>query len=389
MAACIDTDISTERLEAEVCTLAAQIAAATYRFLTLIAELDRREVWKEWGCRSMAYWLSWKCALGMNAARDHVRVARALETLPKISAAFEEGRLSYSKVRAITRTATPEREHELLEFAEVATAAQCEQTIGAFERCRSDAPTERDRLDKRYVRMFDEPDGTVIATERMTREVAELFSLALERALKEVPFDAENNSAELRRADAFELILRSFLAGKSDRVTTEVVIHADVEDLAEAPPVLLRDLCDTSLRVGDQKRTRTIPRALRRKLARRDKGGCRWRGCPCRQFLHVHHLVHYVDGGATSMENCIQLCPFHHRLVHEGGWMIEGNANEVLTFVSPRGKRFSDAPEPALPTRFEPPPGMTPETIATAFGEPLDLDLAVTWLVSTYLPERN
>ena len=62
-------EVPTERLEAEVCTLAGQIAAATCRFVLLVAELDRRETWREWGLRSTAQWLSWKSALGITAAR--------------------------------------------------------------------------------------------------------------------------------------------------------------------------------------------------------------------------------------------------------------------------------------------------------------------------------
>ena len=94
---------TTERLEAEVCTLAGHIAAATCRLLLLVAELDRRDAWASWGCRSMSQWLSWKCGLGRATAREYVRVARALESLPSITAAFSEGRLSYSKVRALSR----------------------------------------------------------------------------------------------------------------------------------------------------------------------------------------------------------------------------------------------------------------------------------------------
>jgi hypothetical protein len=183
--------------------------------------------------------------------------------------------------------------------------------------------------------------------------------------------------------------VQAFLAGRSDRVPTEVVVHADEAEVEEGSPVLRRQLCDTSVRRGDDKRRRTIPRALRRKLARRDKGGCRFRGCPCRRLLQVHHLVHFADGGATNAENCIQLCPFHHRLVHEGGWRIEGNANGVLTFISPRGKCFADEPEPAPAVIWHPHAGLDDQRIATAFGEPMDLDLAVTALVSMFAPERT
>ena len=125
---------TTERLEAEVCTLAAQLSAATCRWLLLIAELDRRRAHEQWGCASMAQWLSWKCGLGRVLGRQHVQVARALTLLPVICDRFVVGVLSYSKVRALVRIATPASEAKLVEFAEVATAAQLERTIRTYER---------------------------------------------------------------------------------------------------------------------------------------------------------------------------------------------------------------------------------------------------------------
>src|SRR3954452_10387949 len=94
--------LETERLEAEITTLAGHIAAATCRWLLLVGEFDRRQGWADWGCRSCAHWLSWQCATGLRAAREQVRVARALAGLSAIGEAFTEGRLSYSQARALT-----------------------------------------------------------------------------------------------------------------------------------------------------------------------------------------------------------------------------------------------------------------------------------------------
>ncbi len=105
---------ATHQLEAQITELAAHIHAATYRLLTLIREFDRREAWADQGLRSCAHWLNWKCGIDRGAGREKVRVAKALESLPQISEAFSEGRVSYSKVRAMTRIATPENEADLL-----------------------------------------------------------------------------------------------------------------------------------------------------------------------------------------------------------------------------------------------------------------------------------
>src|SRR5438067_10596040 len=107
-----------ERLEAEIVTLATQLTAATARFIALVGEFDAAEGWREWGMRSTAHWLSWKCGIGMTAGREQVRVARGLRGLPLVAAAFAEGRLSYSKVLAVTRFATAGNEADVVAVAE-------------------------------------------------------------------------------------------------------------------------------------------------------------------------------------------------------------------------------------------------------------------------------
>jgi hypothetical protein len=399
MVAIVDEEVPTERLEAEVCTLAGQIAAATCRFVLVVAELDRRESWREWGCRSMSQWLSWKCALGIVAAREHVRVGRALEHLPRVTAAFAEGRLSYSKVRALTRMATPDNEQELLEFASVATASQLDRTVGAFIRTHPDREQEREQLDRRRLRLFRNADGTGVLDARLTREQTDLLRQALEKALGEVPRDDENASAEARHADALELIVRSFLAGRAERVPTEVVVHVDAGETKaeEMSPLVERLLCDTGVRLdvknGDAhhvgRRTRTIPTALRRRLQHRDRDCCRFPGCTNTRFLHVHHLVHHAHGGPTNSENCVLLCSFHHRLVHEGGWAVWGSGDGVLVFTNRRGRQFTDLSAPLPARRLRPVATIHSDTIATALGEPLDLALTVELFHHRFNRRRN
>ena len=95
-----------ERLGDEIATLAADLHAVTYRLLTRVREFDTRGGWG-WGFLSCAQWLSWRTGIAPGAAREKVRVARALASLPRISAAMRRGELSYAKVRAITRVGRP------------------------------------------------------------------------------------------------------------------------------------------------------------------------------------------------------------------------------------------------------------------------------------------
>jgi hypothetical protein len=110
-------------LEKEICELAAHLAAATCRWLLLVAEFDARGGWAEWGVKSCAHWLSWRCGIGLHAAREQVRVANRLGELPLVCERFSTGELSYSKVRAITRVATRETEADMVMIGRHATGA--------------------------------------------------------------------------------------------------------------------------------------------------------------------------------------------------------------------------------------------------------------------------
>ena len=120
---------SNAALENELLSLNANLSAATYRLLVLIREFDCRVAWADWGVPSMAHWLGWRCGIGLVAAREHVRLAHALAELPKTAACFAEGRISYSKVRALTRVATAETEGFFLNVAHHGTAGHLERVV--------------------------------------------------------------------------------------------------------------------------------------------------------------------------------------------------------------------------------------------------------------------
>jgi hypothetical protein len=111
---------SLEELGDEIAELSAPLDAATSHLLDLIREFDAREGWGN-GFRSCAHWLNWRVGPTMGAAREHVRVARALETLPLLTSALARGERSYSKVRALTRVAGPETEERLLRIGKSGT----------------------------------------------------------------------------------------------------------------------------------------------------------------------------------------------------------------------------------------------------------------------------
>jgi hypothetical protein len=234
-----------ERLEAEITELAGQLAAGECRWLELVAECDRRAGHETWGCRTIAHWLSWHCGLDMRSAREKVRVAHALADLPHVRDEFAAGRLSYSKVRAITRVATAATEQQLIMLAEHATAAQVERIVRTYRGMRTpDEETERAnaQYDDQYLQIDYDLDGTGVVNARMPPEICAALARALDFARKHMPADqrGEGGSAEPPRSkaainvDALAMMAETFLANEpgaregGDRYLVGVNVDADV-----------------------------------------------------------------------------------------------------------------------------------------------------------------
>ena len=123
---------SLRELAAQITELAGHLNAGNYRWLSLIAEFDRRQGWSDGSTQSCAHWLNWQCGIDMGAAREKVRVAHALEKLPRIAAAMSRGELSYSKARALTRVACETTEEYFLSIALHGTAAHVEKLVRGY-----------------------------------------------------------------------------------------------------------------------------------------------------------------------------------------------------------------------------------------------------------------
>jgi hypothetical protein len=407
-------DLSDLELEHELTTLAAHIQAATARLLVLLAEVDRREAWGSSGARSCAHWLSYHTSLDIGAAREHVRVARALTALPEISAAFGRGELSYSKVRAITRIARPETDADLLAMAREGTTAHVERLVRAYRR--ADLATENAtalaQREARWLSMRWMDDGMLAVDGRLTPEQGALLERALEVVMREREREAGDEvlpPVSQRLADALAQVADRSL-GQDDRTggdRTQVVVHVDAEVLADpatdgrselengpgVPAESSRRLaCDCSLvelrHAGDEvaagRKTRVISAPLRRALRARD-GGCVFPGCTNRR-CDGHHVRHWAEGGETTLENTCLLCDRHHTLVHEGGWRMERHEAK-WRFFRPDGSELTAAPpclgrDPvAALTAKQAELHLTPDSLRPTWdGSPMDLDWAATAL---------
>jgi hypothetical protein len=200
MAAARKRDQDLEKLGDQIAELSAHIDAATWRLLQLIREFDEREGWGN-GFQSCAHWLNWRVGLGMGAARDKVRVARALAELPRTSEAFRRGQVSYSKVRALTRIATPATEEELLGIARAGTASHVESLVRGYRRADRAAETARAerRHDGRYLRTWTDENGMFAIEGRLSPEVGAAVAKAIELAEERLREDEREavRSAEL------------------------------------------------------------------------------------------------------------------------------------------------------------------------------------------------
>ena len=232
-----------EWLESQICELAGHLTATTAQFLTLLGDFDARSGWAEWDLPSCAAWLSWKCQLTSGTAREHVRVARALRTLPVISAEFAAGRMSFAKVRALTRIATPVTEAGLAELAGPMTASQLERFVRAHRQV-SRANAE-DAITARRLTWREEDDGSLSVSIKLPAADGAVVLQALRAAAGDLehPHDKEASDeappAAAGLADALVEIAGGYLAGKIATADNpdiyQVIVHADATVLAEPP----------------------------------------------------------------------------------------------------------------------------------------------------------
>ena len=409
--ACIDAD---EMLAREITLLAGQINAANHRLLKLIAEFERRKAWSGGGTvRSCAHWLNWKCGIALGAAREKVRVAQCLENLPLIDASFAAGEISYSKVRAMTRVATPENEDFLLRIAQHGTASHVEKVVGKYKgvQAKQDDVVERDQDNARKLVYYQDSDGMWVIHAKLPPEAGALVVKAIEaiavpeqtqkqeqlqnpeqdvsaETFADAVIEEEPNRyqelMEHTRADALARMAEHFLAtadadpqlkGLKGSERCQILLHVDINTLRRQghatchahghchtdkdrwmPPQTAKRLsCDASvvtvledeqgrvLNIG--RRTRTVPPAISRALAIRDRT-CRFPGCCEARYVDAHHIQHWADGGATSLDNLVTLCRYHHRQLHAGSFSIrvaKTDGEQRLIFSTPGGRAIESS----------------------------------------------
>ena len=412
----------------EIALLAAQVDVGTHRLLTCIRQFDASEEWGAQGARSCSDWLAWRIGLTPGAAREKVRVARALGRFPAIDRAMAAARLSYAKARALTRVATPTNEARLVDIALAATGAQLERLCRRFRRLIDDGaipgmePVKDPSLDLRGVRVRTTDAGHMRIEVTLDPSDAALVLAAIDRVrdeLRAVTAPTSGVSAETRgrdahlatpgRLDGLIAMAERTLApapqvdvdSGSDHHIHQVVVHLDQAVLGPdgardaylddgtrvSAETFRRVSCDSALvavttgEAGEVldvgRKTRAVPAAIRRALWSRDRG-CRFPMCTNRRFVHAHHVRHWAHGGPTRLENLVLLCGFHHRLLHEGGFKMSLASDRTARFFTPAGREIVVVPD-VPPT--SPPPDSTIDDVDVNLcrwdGEAVDYDEVV------------
>jgi hypothetical protein len=382
-----------ERLEVlfeELAELAGQRNAIDGRIVEIVAEVARDELWGVTGARSVAALVAWK--LGSSSANAHTisAVARRLEEFPRCAQGLREGRLSLDQVGVIAARAGEGSDEHYAQLASCATVNQLRTAVKLEPRPEPDS------------RPQPQPSITKTSSEESTcwritlgHPEAAKFEAALashrDALITQWKHDRGTSEGASESAPPMPGTLAAFLrlvdagwdaeaARRPHGQHTTVVMHLDVAQRAAALHLgpALTDAerqylsCDATCEVwferdgqliGAGRSTRTINRRLRRALEHRHPT-CAVPGCGATRGLHAHHIRHWEDGGPTELANLVLVCPYHHRLHHQGLITITGPA-DALTVTDSSGRALSQGPlarPPTLPPPAVPPyPGPTGE----------------------------
>lgn len=372
--------------------LAASQAAIEHDLIARLGDLDASGGmgWYD-GIKTPAHWLSWACSMSPGTAREHVRVARALRRMPRTDGLFAQAKLTYSKVRELTRLVDQVDESELCDLAELMTASQLARTVRAFRTCAGSRLTAEQRAKFSW---HETGDGVVRLSITLPTEQAALIRAAIDSAVAgqtdRTPDGALPINPARPQLDGLIEVAQTYLdgthrnAGEGDHhlvvvqvaaeslvpaVSTPEGVPAGTSRLADGrcviegagpiePETAIRLACTGKvigaitdangdvLALGRSRRLAT--RAQRRALRFRDHNQCQYPGCQQTRWLQAHHVVSWLAGGPTDLDNLILLCQRHHTCVHEGGMSIARLPSPHLRwrFTRPDGRSVhTRAPE--------------------------------------------
>jgi Domain of unknown function (DUF222) len=390
-------DVEHAQIESRLGELMGIVNSTTAEIVSVIADVVEHERWAVSGIRSAEHWVAWQCGVSPRRARDLVTMARRRAELPAMSRLFDAGLLTEDAVAAVARRAPSERDGEVAELAPMMLHTQLTRMLSSLPR---PAPDDAAETPRRIVTF-----GATGDRWRMRVDVPIDEGMVVERALvasrsqvfhERHPDESEETSwrSSIDWGDGLsrmaELALRAVDGGMdsnrrpADRF--QVLVHVNLADgttrwhMGDVVPDAMRRYlsCDADIRAVIESdgvlsamtsRLRTVDDRMRAFVEHRD-GGCVVPGCTQRRWLHIHHIDHWEDGGSTVSSNLCALCPLHHRLLHAGELVIEGNPDSRYGLVIRNGRGHELRPPPPRPP--DEPPDPPPEPFRHPVGERVD-----------------
>ncbi|HYJ23773.1 MAG TPA: DUF222 domain-containing protein [Acidimicrobiia bacterium] len=325
------------------------------------------------GARTLPEWVSARFGLRHSTAAQLVRVARRLQDLPRLREMFATGELSLDQTDAISKLVSPETEEAVIEECLGLSNAALDRAAR-----RANPPStaeEREAWRERWLSIQYTLDGI---RAHMNADLPGVEMSLVESAIREradrMPPNPDSGIFDpypQRMADGL-VELSTTTGDEHASGPTQIVVHADLDALIESSetgvaevqggPVIANETarrlsCDPLVEcavydhtkvLGIGRRSRLIPAWLRHQLWHRD-GGCQFPGCGTRNFVQAHHRTHWADGGPTDLDNLILLCGYHHRFLHEHGWVIEDDGCRKHVFRRSDGQIY-----PPIRPRLDP-----------------------------------
>lgn len=395
------------------CEQAGQAAAlANIGNATVVATVVRclaERWWELQGTSSPEHWCRVILGVSTATAGQLVRVAREIVDYPRVSVAFYEGRMTLDQVEVVVTTAHPMYD-PMLEDAGRWDVNRMRRIIANFEHAKPQpepeppapdddgqpepAPLPRDEIrggwgaDGRHRGHWDVgPELGALYEKAMSTARGALFTART--GVDAIDDDRTQEPSIVTNGDAFARLLHGALDGLDPKIAkgarpgdrTQVVIHMDAENPDGARvhlgPLLTRSVrqqltCNADLRavlevkgipIETWRRRRVVNEVLRMLIEDRDLG-CVIDGCNRAGYLHIHHIIHWEDGGPTIPSNLCALCPEHHRMVHEGRLILVGDPTKPGGLVTlDRWRRPLPQPGPLPPSLVLAPPAPYPATL--------------------------
>ena len=268
--------------------------------------------------------------------------------------------MSWDQLRAVTRIAAPDTDDELAAEAPGTPVRDLNRLAREIDL----RDVEQVHRERNFTWKFDEEHPVLWFNGKMVASDGVAFVKALTRLAGQAPAQPGGTYEpfEARCLDALLMLASESRSADPDPDRATAVVHIPLSALTndeggaeseDGVPLLTetarRLVCDARIQIsvedetgtviGVGRTTRSIPPWLARLVRNRDRG-CRYPGCLRKRWIHIHHLIHWAHGGPTNLDNLISLCPYHHRLIHEGGWRISGDPNGEIVWITPGGSPF-------------------------------------------------